>query len=396
MLFLDQVDVAGKRLLIRVDYNVPLDGDRITDDNRIAASLPTLRHALDQGASLVLCSHLGRPKGEVRPEFSLRPVAARLEELLGREVRMAPDCIGAETEALAEDLGPGQVLMLENLRFHAGETKNDPEFSRSLATMGEVYVNDAFGVSHRAHASVVGVTGHMDVCCGGFLLKKEWEYLGEALRDPARPYVAIVGGSKVSSKLGILNALLDKVDSIIIGGAMANTFRKAQGLGVGTSLVEDDMLEDAMQVMVRAQESGVRLYLPVDVIMGTGPKGEVASGVRPYQDIPGDEMILDSGPASHVLFSEVLKDARTVVWNGPVGAFENPAFAQGSLGLCHTVAALTDALTIVGGGDTGAIIHQAGLEKKFSFLSTGGGSFLEFLEGRELPAFKALEECAAR
>jgi phosphoglycerate kinase len=396
MLFLDQVDVAGKRLLIRVDYNVPLDGDRITDDNRIAASLPTLRHALDQGASLVLCSHLGRPKGEVRPEFSLRPVAARLQELLGREVRMAPDCIGAETEALAGDLVPGQVLMLENLRFHAGETRNDPEFSRSLAAMGEVYVNDAFGVSHRAHASVVGVTGHMDVCCGGFLLKKEWEYLGEALRDPARPYVAIVGGSKVSSKLGILNALLDKVDSIIIGGAMANTFRKAQGLGVGTSLVEDDMLEDAMQVMVRAQESGVRLYLPVDVIMGTGPKGEVASGVRPYQDIPGDEMILDSGPASHVLFSEVLKDARTVVWNGPVGAFENPAFAQGSLGLCHTVAALTDALTIVGGGDTGAIIHQAGLEEKFSFLSTGGGSFLEFLEGRELPAFKALEECAAR
>jgi phosphoglycerate kinase len=323
-------------------------------------------------------------------------VAARLQELLGREVRMAPDCIGAETEALAGDLVPGQVLMLENLRFHAGETRNDPEFSRSLAAMGEVYVNDAFGVSHRAHASVVGVTGHMDVCCGGFLLKKEWEYLGEALRDPARPYVAIVGGSKVSSKLGILNALLDKVDSIIIGGAMANTFRKAQGLGVGTSLVEDDMLEDAMQVMVRAQESGVRLYLPVDVIMGTGPKGEVASGVRPYQDIPGDEMILDSGPASHVLFSEVLKDARTVVWNGPVGAFENPAFAQGSLGLCHTVAALTDALTIVGGGDTGAIIHQAGLEEKFSFLSTGGGSFLEFLEGRELPAFKALEECAAR
>ncbi|HKK31946.1 MAG TPA: phosphoglycerate kinase [Desulfomicrobiaceae bacterium] len=396
MLFLDQVDISGKRLLIRVDYNVPLDGNRITDDNRIAASLPTLRHALDQGASLVLCSHLGRPKGEVRSEFSLRPVAARLQELLGREVRMAPDCIGAETEALAGDLAPGQVLMLENLRFHAGETKNDPEFSRSLAAMGDVYVNDAFGVSHRAHASVVGVTGHMDVCCGGFLLKKEWEYLGEALTDPARPYVAIVGGSKVSSKLGILNALLDKVDSIIIGGAMANTFRKAQGLGVGTSLVENDMLDDAMQVMVRAQESGVRLYLPVDVIMGTGPKGEVASGVRPYQDIPDDEMILDSGPASHVLFSEVLKTARTVVWNGPVGAFENPAFAQGSLGLCHTVAALTDALTIVGGGDTGAIIHQVGLEENFSFLSTGGGSFLEFLEGRELPAFKALEECAAR
>jgi phosphoglycerate kinase len=396
MLFLDQVDISGKRLLIRVDYNVPLDGNRITDDNRIAASLPTLRHALDQGASLVLCSHLGRPKGEVRSEFSLRPVAARLQELLGREVRMAPDCIGAETEALAGDLAPGQVLMLENLRFHAGETKNDPEFSRSLAAMGDVYVNDAFGVSHRAHASVVGVTGHMDVCCGGFLLKKEWEYLGEALKDPARPYVAIVGGSKVSSKLGILNALLDKVDSIIIGGAMANTFRKAQGLGVGTSLVENDKLDDAMQVMVRAQESGVRLYLPVDVIMGTGPKGEVASGVRPYQDIPEDEMILDSGPASHVLFSEVLKTARTVVWNGPVGAFENPAFAQGSLGLCHTVAALTDALTIVGGGDTGAIIHQVGLEENFSFLSTGGGSFLEFLEGRELPAFKALEECAVR
>ena len=344
----------------------------------------------------MLCSHLGRPKGEVKPEFSLRPVAVRLQELLGCEVLMAPDCVGEETEAMAKELLPGQVLMLENLRFHAGETRNDPELAKGLAAMGEVYVNDAFGVSHRAHASVVGVTRHMAVCCGGFLLKKEWEYLGEALKDPARPYVAIVGGSKVSSKLGILNALLDKVDSLIIGGAMANTFRKAQGLGVGTSLVEDDMLEQAMQVMVQAQQKGVHLYLPVDVIMGTGPKGELASGVRPYQDIPEDEMILDSGPASHVLFSEVLKSAGTVVWNGPVGAFENPVFAQGSIGLCHTVAALDDCLTIIGGGDTGAVIHQVGLQDRFSFISTGGGSFLEFLEGRELPAFKALEESATR
>lgn len=390
MRFIDELSLAGKRVLVRVDYNVPIKNGVIVDDNRITQSLPTLRLALDAGASLVLCSHLGRPKGAPASEFSLQPVAARLAELLGREVRMAPDCIGPESLAMAENLTPGQVLLLENLRFHAGETKNDPDFSRELARFGQVYVNDAFGASHRAHASVVGVTEFIGDCCGGLLLKKEWQYLGEALKDPERPFVAIIGGAKVSSKLGILKALMDKVDSMIVGGAMANTFRKAQGFEVGTSLVEDDLLEEAMAIMVEAREQGVKFYLPVDFILGTDPKGGIASGVRTYQDIPAEEMILDTGPASHTLFAEVIKNAKTVIWNGPMGAFENPAFAQGSINLCRVAAAL-DALTILGGGDTNVIVEQTGLTDKFSFISTGGGSFLEFLEGKELPAFTALE-----
>jgi len=393
MRFLDELKLDGKRVLIRVDYNVPLKGDTIVDDNRITQSLPTLKMALDGGASLVICSHLGRPKGAPDPAFSLKPVAVRLAELLGREVKMAPDCIGPEVQAMAEALVPGQVLLLENLRFHPGETKNDPDFSRELAGLGQVYVNDAFGASHRAHASVVGVTEYMDDCCGGLLLKKEWEYLGKALENPARPFVAIIGGAKVSSKLGILKALMEEVDSMIVGGAMANTFRKAQGFEVGTSLVEDDLLEEAISIMVEAREKGVKFYLPVDFILGTDPKGGIASGVRTYQDIPADEMILDTGPASHTLFAEVIKDAGTVIWNGPMGAFENPAFAQGSINLCRLMAAIP-AMTILGGGDTNVIVEKTGLTDKFSFISTGGGSFLEFLEGKELPAFTALENKA--
>jgi phosphoglycerate kinase len=391
MRFLDELSVSGKRVLMRVDYNVPLKDGAITDDNRIRQSLPTLQMALDGGASLVICSHLGRPKGAPAPEFSLKPVAERLAELLGREVKMAPDCVGPEVRAMAEALKPGEVLMLENLRFHAGETKNDPDFSRELAALGQAYVNDAFGASHRAHASVVGVTEFMDECCGGLLLKKEWQYLGEALKDPERPFVAIIGGAKVSSKLGILRALMDKVDSMIVGGAMANTFRKAQGFEVGNSLVEDDLLEEAISIMVEAREKGVKFYLPVDFILGTDPKGGIASGVKTYQDIPEGEMVLDTGPASHTLFAEVIKDAKTVVWNGPMGAFENPAFSQGSINLCRMVASIS-ALTILGGGDTNVIVEQNRLTDKFSFISTGGGSFLEFLEGKELPAFAALEK----
>ncbi len=391
MRFLDEINVSGKRVLIRVDYNVPLKGETIVDDNRIRQSLPTLKLALDGGASLVICSHLGRPKGAPAAEFSLQPVARHLSTLLEQEVLMAPDCVGPEVSAMAAGLQPGQVLLLENLRFHAGETKNDPEFSRQLADLGDVYVNDAFGASHRAHASVVGVTGYMDTCCGGLLLKKEWQYLGEALQEPKRPFVAIIGGAKVSSKLGILKSLMNKVDSMIVGGAMANTFRKAQGFEVGTSLVEDDLLEEAMAVMVEAREKGVKFYLPVDFILGTDPKAGIASGVRTYQDVPADEMILDTGPASHTLFAEVIKDAATVIWNGPMGAFENPAFAQGSINLCRVAAAISG-MTILGGGDTNVIVEQTGLTDKFSFISTGGGSFLEFLEGKELPAFAALEK----
>ena len=392
MLFLEQVDIQGKRVLMRVDYNVPLDDGVITDDNRIRASLPTINYILDKGASLVLCSHLGKPKGKKKPKLSLKPVAERLQELLDKDVIMAPDCIGEEVLILAQNLKPGQVMLLENLRFHSGEQKNDPDFARELAKMGEVYVNDAFGVAHRAHASVVGVVKNISVCCAGLLLEKEWKYLSRALQNPERPFVAVSGGAKVSSKLGILNSLLDKVDCLLIGGAMANTFLRAQGVNMGRSLVEEDLIPEAREILAKARQKGVSLYLPVDFIAGTGPDGEIGSGVCPYQDIPQEEMALDIGPATHILFTEVLKDARTVVWNGPMGAFENSHFAMGSKNLAETIASL-DALTIVGGGDTDALIHKAGLTGKFSFISTGGGSFLQFLEGRELPAFKALEEC---
>jgi phosphoglycerate kinase len=393
MRFLDQTDIQGKKVLIRVDYNVPLKDGQVSDDNRIVQSLPTLHHALQQKAAVVLCSHLGKPKGKPVPELSLAPVAKRLGELLNTKIVPAPDCVGVEVEKMVRDLPPGGILMLENLRFHPGEKENDDRFSQSLAKGIDVYVNDAFGVCHRAHASVVGVTRHVPICCGGLLLKKEWEYLGETLKDPKRPFVAITGGAKVSSKLGVLKKLLDKVDRLLIGGAMANTFLKARGLEVGTSLVENDLLDEAGRIMAKAREKGVSLYLPVDCIMGKDPKGELASGVRPYQDIPKDEMILDIGPATHVLFSEALKDAKTVVWNGPMGVFENRAFCMGSYNLASELAAL-DALTILGGGETGMIVQRLNLGDRFSFLSTGGGSFMEFLEGRELPAFKALKECS--
>jgi phosphoglycerate kinase len=393
MRYIDQLDIKGKKLLVRVDFNVPLNQGTITDDSRIRASLVSIRAALEGGAALILCSHMGKPKGQVRPELSLRPVAVRLGEMLGMEVLMAEDCVGDDARSKAASLAPGQVLLLENLRFHPGEQANDPEFSRQLAALAEIYVGDAFGVAHRAHASVVGVTEHARECCAGLLLKKELEFLGKVVENPERPYVAIVGGAKVSTKLGVLYTLVEKVDRMIIGGAMANTFLKAQGYGVGASLVEDDLLEDARKIMDKARSRGVGFYLPVDFIMGTDPKGAIASGVKPFQGMPEGEMALDTGPASHALFAEVLKDARTVVWNGPMGVFERQPFSQGSVGLAYLVAGL-DCLTIVGGGDTDALIHLCRLEDKFSFVSTGGGSFLEFLEGRELPAIKALKECA--
>jgi phosphoglycerate kinase len=395
MRFIDNAPIKGKRLLIRVDYNVPLKDGVITDDNRIRASLPTLKFALEQGCTLVLCSHLGKPKGEVVPELSLAPVAKHLAQLLDTQVRMAPDCIGEATKAMIDGLKAGEVLMLENLRFHAGEKKNDPAFCKALANGLDGYVNDAFGVCHRAHGSVVGVLDHFSLCCGGLLLKKEWEYLGEALKNPRRPFVAITGGAKVSSKLGILHALLDRVDRILIGGAMANTFRKAQGYEVGTSLVEDDLLDEALSILTKARDKGVSLYLPVDCILGDDPNGEMTAGVCPYQDVPKGEMILDIGPATSALFAEGIRDAATIVWNGPMGAFENKVFSQGSFNLAMGVAQ-SDALSIVGGGDTDAIIHTLGIADRISFISTGGGSFLEFLEGKELPAFKALQDKEAR
>ncbi len=396
MKFLDQMDIEGKRLLIRVDYNVPLKDGTIQDDNRIRGSVPTLTYALENGAAVIVCSHLGRPKGKRVPELSLSPTAKRLSELLKCEVTMAADCIGPEVTRLAAALKPGQVLMLENLRFHEQEEKNDPTFSQQLAALADVYVDDAFAVAHRTHASVVGVTEYAQGCCGGFLLKRECKYLGQALADPKRPYVAISGGAKVSSKLGILNRLLDKANAMILGGAMANTFLLAQGYSVGKSLVERDLVKDARNILDRAEKKGVAVHLPVDFVLGESTDSKTSAGTCDAGNIPDDLMVLDVGPKSVALFGEVLKLAKTVVWNGPMGVFENPAFADGSLSLAKIVAGLDDALTIVGGGDTDAVIHMLNLSDRFSFISTGGGSFMAFLEGKELPALKALEKCDKR
>ena len=395
MRFLDEMTVDGKRLFIRVDYNVPMKDGVISDDSRIKASLPTLELALSKGTSLVLCSHLGKPKGTPDPKFSLAPAAKRLSELLGRPVAFAPDCIGPEVEKMVAGMKPGDVLLLENLRFHAGEEKGDPEFAKALAKLGEVYVNDAFGTAHRPHASVSGVPAVMAACCGGLLLKKEWEFLGKALENPVRPYVAVTGGAKVSSKLAVLTHLLGKVDSLIIGGAMANTFLKAQGLETGKSLVENDLLDEARSILVKAKEKGVRIALPVDFVISMDadkPMGEMeASGTVDAKAVPAGAVALDIGPASLKLFADVLATAKTVIWNGPMGAFENPAFAAGTLGVAKVLAGL-DAVTVIGGGDTDSAVHASGLAGKMSFISTGGGASLEFMEGKELPAFKALRE----
>lgn len=389
--FIDQMDLSGKKVLIRVDYNVPLKDGVITDDNRIQGSLPTLKYALDAGAALILCSHMGKPKGKAVPELSLTPVAERLSELIGRPVAMAPDCVGPEAQAMADALKPGEVLLLENLRYHEGEQKGDEGFARALAGLCDVYCCDAFGTAHRAHASMTGIPAFSKEKCGGFLLKKEWEFLGESLKRPARPYVAISGGAKVSSKLAIIQNLLSKVNRIIIGGAMANTFFLALGHPVGKSLAEPDLVEEAKNIMADARRKGVDLLLPVDVVVANGPDDAKAQGVVGIDAIGEDQMVLDAGPESVKRWAEALADARTVVWNGPVGLFENPAFAGGSKGLAEAVANLADALTIIGGGDTGACLKMAGVTDKVTFISTGGGSFLEFMEGKELPAFKALE-----
>jgi len=392
MKFIDKMEIRGKKLLIRVDYNVPLKDGVIQDAHRIRASLDTLNYALEHGAALVICSHLGRPTTQHEPEFTLKPTAVRLAELLGREVKMAPDCVGAEVRATVQALAPGQVLMLENLRYHTGEKANDLEFSKQLAALADIYVNDAFAVAHRAHASVVGVTEFAPASCGGFLLEKEWDFLGKALTDPARPYVAISGGAKMSTKMDILNALLDKADEIIIGGAMANTFLLANGNSVGRSLIEKQRVSDAAALLERASQKGVKIHLPTDLTLGQGIDSLTSSGICRCDAIPEDSMALDIGPETIAQFKTVLTNAKMVMWNGPMGAFENPVFAQGSLELARIVAGLDDALTIVGGGDTNVVIKAESLSDKFSFISTGGGSFMAFMEGKELPAFKALKE----
>nr|WP_321257230.1 phosphoglycerate kinase [uncultured Pseudodesulfovibrio sp.] len=396
MLFIDQVDIVGKKLLFRVDFNVPLENGVITDDNRIQAAIPTLKYALDKGASIILCAHLGKPKGKVVPELSLAPVAKRTSELLGIDVELVPGLLSSQAGEKAAALKPGQAIMLDNLRYNPEETGKTAaergDFGQRLASLADIYVNDAFGVAHRENASVVDIPKFASVSCGGFLLKKEQEFLGDALQNPKRPYVCVSGGAKVSTKLGILTNLLGKVDDIIIGGAMANTFMLAKGYEVGNSLVETELVEDARSIMDKAESMGSKLHLPIDYIYASSHDAVEAGGICAANEIPSDSMVLDIGPETVKSFVAVLGRSKTIVWNGPMGLFETPAFAKGSLAVCEAIANIDDALSIVGGGDTDAVVHLMHLADKFSFISTGGGSFLEFLEGKELPAFIALKE----
>jgi phosphoglycerate kinase len=385
------LDIEGKKVLIRVDFNVPLDEQgNITDDIRIRGVLPTINHALDEHAMIIICSHFGRPKGQRQEKFSLAPVAKRLSRLLNKEVKLAPDCIGPEIEAMVEQMQPGDVLLLENLRFHAAEQENDPDFAAQLAKLAEVYINDAFAVAHRAHASVVGVIQHFGECGAGFLLQKEMDYFHRSVSDPMRPLVAIVGGAKVSSKLGALRNMMDRVDKMIIGGAMANTFLKAMGYEVGQSKIEDDLLETASELRAKARNKGVKLYLPVDCIVADQFDARAETKRVTTQEVPQNWMILDIGPASTMLFGEALEDARTIIWNGPMGAFEMDAFSRGTMAMVQKVAS-SHALTIVGGGDTDVAVHRAGESSNISYISTGGGAFLMLMEGKTLPGVEALE-----
>jgi len=386
------LDIKGKTLLIRVDFNVPLDEHgNITEDTRIRGVLPTINHALDENAKIVICSHLGRPKGQRQEKFSMAPAAKRLSRLIDKEVKLAPDCIGPQVKAMVDAMQPGDVLLLENLRFHKEEQENDEEFSRQLAAMGEIYINDAFAVAHRAHASVVGVTKFFTQCAAGFLLQKEMDYFDRSVGNPSRPLVAIIGGAKVSSKLGALRNLMDRVDKMLIGGAMANTFLKAMGYEVGQSRVEDDLLDTARELMQKAKDQGVKLYLPVDCIVADSFDARAESLRTTVQEVPKNWMILDIGPATTTLFSEAIENARTIIWNGPMGAFEMDAFSRGTMHMVHRVAA-SHALTIIGGGDTDVAVHRAGEADNISYMSTGGGAFLMLMEGKTLPGVAALKE----
>ena len=386
---LSQIEVAGRRVLVRVDYNVPLSQGQVVDDTRIRASLATIKYLMEKGARIILCSHLGRPKGQRVPELSLKPVAVKLSELLGKSVRFAEDCIGEVAERAVEELAHGEILLLENLRFHKGETKNEAAFAEALARLCEVYVNDAFSVSHRAHASVVGIPERVPAAAAGFQLKREVDYLTRALEAPEKPFVAVVGGAKISGKIEVLRNLISKVDKLIIGGAMANTFLAAGGLSLGKSLVEDSELETAREILLSADERGVKVYLPVDAVVAEDEEGRGVQEVS-VSEVPAEAAIYDIGPETVRLFSGALSEAGTIVWNGPLGLFEKPPFAKGTVGIARAIAE-SSALTLAGGGDTLSAIKKAGVIHAFSYLSTGGGAFLEFLEGKELPGIAVLK-----
>ncbi|QRN94069.1 phosphoglycerate kinase [Archangium violaceum] len=390
--YIDDMQLTGKRVFIRVDFNVPLEGKRITDDTRIREALPTIRRALEMGGKVILASHLGRPKGP-EPKFSLEPVANRLIELLGpkHEVILADDCVGDGVRKLVKDLKDGQVLMLENLRFHKEEEGNDETFARELASFADVYINDAFGTAHRAHASTAGMVPFVKEKGAGMLMRKELEYLGGALKNPAKPFVAILGGAKVSDKIKVIESLLPKVDALLIGGAMAYTFLKAQGIEVGKSRVEEDKLSLATRMLEAAQRLKTSLVLPVDHVCSTEPSDKGEAREVADRAIPADLMGLDIGPKTRAMYSEHIRSAKTVVWNGPMGMFEVEKYAAGTRSVAESMAINKDAITIVGGGDSAAAVNEMGMASKLSHVSTGGGASLEFLEGRELPGVKALE-----
>jgi phosphoglycerate kinase len=391
-LSISDLDLKGKRALIRVDFNVPLsEKQAVTDDTRIRAALPTIRLALGQGAKVLLVSHLGRPKGKVVPAMSLAPVAARLSQLLGAPVEMAPDCIGDAVKAAAAALKPGQVLMLENCRFHAGDEKNDEGMSRALAELCDVFVNDAFGAAHRAHASTVGVTRFVPIAAAGLLMAREVEYLGRALRNPARPFVAILGGAKVSDKIGVLKNLVTKVDALLVGGGMAYTFLKAQGMEVGASLLETDKLDVARSILGEARAKGATFLLPMDHVIAERAEATAATRVADGTAIPAGWMGLDIGPKAREAFAAVIRAARTIVWNGPMGVFELDPFREGTFAVARAIAA-SGATSIVGGGDSVAAVTLAGVADKMTHISTGGGASLEFLEGIDLPGVAALTD----
>ncbi len=390
-LTIEDLDLRGKRVFIRVDFNVPLDENlKITDDRRIRSSLPTINYAIDEGARVILASHLGRPKGKASPRASLAPVAKRLQRLLDKDVIFADDCIGPQVENFVSKMKSGDVLLLENLRFHPEEEKNDDEFSKALARLADAYVNDAFGAAHRAHASIVGITRHIPAAAG-FLLKREIEYLKGVVLNPVRPFVAILGGAKVSGKIGVLENLVDKVDKVIVGGGMAFTFIKAMGYEIGNSLVEADMLDFADRIREKLIKNNVKFYLPVDCVIAQSMEPGVETKLVTTQEIPKGWLALDIGPASVRLFSEAIQDAKTVIWNGPMGVFELDAFSRGTYAIAHSVADAY-ALTIVGGGDTDLAVHKAGVSDSISFISTGGGASLQLLEGKELPGISALTD----
>jgi phosphoglycerate kinase len=392
--YIDEVEIKGKTVFIRVDFNVPLDQNlNITDDTRIRAVLPTINYCLEADVKVILASHLGRPEGRRAPEFTLAPVARRLAYRLHKKVNLAPDCLGSEVEQLKAEMKPGDVLLLENLRFHPQEEQNDPDFARELMKGVDIYVDDAFAVAHRAHASVDAVTRFAPICVGGFLMRDEVHYFHRAMEDPARPLVALIGGAKISSKLAALKNLLQHVDKMIVGGAMANTFLKSMGYEVGQSLADDTLLQAAGDILATALQKQVKFYLPVDCVVADKFGKNAETKITPVQEVPPDWVIADIGPATVTLFGEALQNAKTIVWNGPMGAFEYDAFSRGTMAMVQKVAE-SYALTIVGGGDTDVALHKAGEFQKFSYVSTGGGAFLELLEGKKLPGIKALEDWA--